>query len=93
MQNYYRPPTIEELTPGAVRTTVVAVQPPFSQICLPVQMYDTQLTGDIRVVGAMGDFMVAGTGALAEELSESGTDFRGTSFVTGEKKKTTQYSA
>ncbi len=56
-------------------------------------MYDTQLTGDIRVVGAMGDFMVAGTGALAEELSESGTDFRGTSFVTGEKKKTTQYSA
>ncbi len=85
VQNYYRPPTVQEITPGNCGQ---AMRTDFARVTLQ-NSASSRFTsiGDIRVVGAVGDFMMAGTGALAEELSESGTDFRGASFATGRRKK------
>ena len=40
--------------------------------------------GDISVVGALGDFVVAGSGCLASRVTDAGKEFRGASFATGQ---------
>lgn len=40
-------------------------------------------TGDIKIVGALGDHLISGTGALANSITNAGEEFRGVSFATG----------
>ena len=42
------------------------------------------VSGDISVVGALGDFVVAGSGSLASRVTDAAREFRGASFATGE---------
>ena len=42
-------------------------------------------TGDIKLVGTLGDFLASGSGAHAQEISDSGTDYRGASFLSGQQ--------
>ena len=42
------------------------------------------LSGDVSVVGALGDFVAAGSGSLASRITDAGREFRGASFATGE---------
>ncbi len=37
-------------------------------------------------MGALGDFAVAGTGALSTKIPDSGREFRGVSFATGRQR-------
>ncbi|XP_059093804.1 phospholipase B1, membrane-associated-like isoform X1 [Tigriopus californicus] len=39
--------------------------------------------GDINLVGALGDHLISGTGALADSITNAGEEFRGVSFATG----------
>ncbi len=41
------------------------------------------LLGDIEIVGALGDGLVAGIGALSSDIRDLSTQHRGVSFATG----------
>jgi hypothetical protein len=45
------------------------------------------ILGDISVVAALGDFVVAGTGSLASKIPDAGREFRGVSFATGKDER------
>lgn len=42
-------------------------------------------SGDVGVVGALGDYMIAGAGALDSEVTPADTEHRGVSFATGKE--------
>jgi hypothetical protein len=50
-----------------------------------MQMSSNQLSfaGDIEIIGALGDGLVAGLGALSSDVRDLHTQHRGVSFATG----------
>ena len=40
-------------------------------------------SGDVRVIAALGDSIVTGTGSLASDITQVSQQFRGVSFATG----------
>ena len=45
-------------------------------------------TGDIRVVGSLGDYVLSASGALSSQVTNAGDEFKEVALATGKKSYT-----